>query len=88
MIQQGLESSGSTCPAGVSVRFASLVGIRHSYQLRKPLVSTSYAVLTGWRAKRTAHGPSLGTTAASLARAPSREYAVDWSLCVLLRACG
>lgn len=32
MIQKGLESFGSTCPAGVSVRFASLVGLRYSYQ--------------------------------------------------------
>lgn len=39
--KQGQESSGATCPADISVRLASLVGVRQSYlKPRKPLVST------------------------------------------------
>ncbi|CAM9862144.1 unnamed protein product [Hapterophycus canaliculatus] len=52
------------------VRFASLVGTRHSYQNARTTGPDFVLRPHGRWAKRTAHGPSLGTMVKSLQRSP------------------
>ena len=53
--RKGLENSGFTCPAGVSVRFASLVDVRHSYYNARTTGLDFVLRSNGRWAKRTAH---------------------------------
>ena len=77
---KGLESSGSTCPAGVSVRFASLVGLRHSYQNAQTTGPDSVLRSHGRWAERTAHRPFLARESPTYGELPMRKYACDRSL--------